>query len=112
MNCLDFRRRWSTEPGREDPELETHMARCGSCSAFAVEMESVDHLMSEALRLPVPESMQHFSVETLERGGRTRKQVAVRWVAMAASIVAAVAVSYGAWRVASAPAIMTCPTSG
>lgn len=103
MNCLDFRRRWSTEPGRDDPDLETHMAQCGSCTAFAVEMESVDHLLSEALRLPVPDSMREFSVESLESGAGKAKSSAVRWMAMAASIVAAALVSYGAWRTASVP---------
>ncbi len=104
MNCLEFRRIWSTEPGRKDPELAEHMAACGACSAFAVETESFDQLLVEALSLPVPESLRHFSLDSPAPHAATPRRAfpARRW-ALAASVVAAFLVSFGVWRMASPP---------
>lgn len=104
MNCLEFRRKCSTEPGREDLEMMAHMAACSPCSAFAIETESFDQLLVEALSLPVPQSLTEFSlgasrrsVKALHRGSSWRR------FAMAASVIAALLVSFGAWQLASQP---------
>ncbi len=106
MNCLEFRRSCSTEPGRESPERDGHASECGSCAAFAVEMESFDQLLTEALHLPVPANIRNFSVDDARVRVAAPPGRATGWlgrVAIAASIVAAVMVSFGAWRVATAP---------
>lgn len=102
MDCLEFRRRCSTEPGHSDPEQEAHASVCGSCSAFAVEMESVDELLAEALRLPVPARLQNFSMQSLQQNA-TRRPRLIRRFAMAASVLVALLISYGAWHIATAP---------
>ncbi len=103
MDCLEFRRRYSTEPGQSDSVLAAHLSVCASCSAFAVEMESVDQLLGEALRLPVPDRLQNFSIDSLRQQTAPRRAPVLRRFAMAAGVLAALLISFGAWRVATAP---------
>lgn len=104
MNCLEFRRICSTEPGRKDPELAAHLAECGSCSAFAMETESFDQLLVEALSLPVPPALSNFSLDAPRKHAAAPRHASpVRWFAIAAGVMAALLVSFGTWRMASQP---------
>ncbi len=104
MNCLEFRRICSAEPGRKDPDMTAHLRMCADCSAFAVETESFDQLLVEALSLPVPQSLQSFSLDAPRRPDvEPRRASPLRWLAVAASLVVVALAGFGAWRLASPP---------
>ncbi len=102
MNCLEFRRICSAEPGRKDPAMAAHVSECGSCSAFAVETESFDQLIVEALSLPVPSRLAAFSLDAPRHSAvGPQRFVPMRWLAIAASVLVAVLIGFGGLRLVS-----------
>lgn len=111
MDCLEFRRQCATEPSHKGEALAAHLSGCKSCAAFAGEMAAMDKLMVRALQMPVPESLQKHYVDvplasvqqeaapTVHK--RVGRPVGGRWLAIAASFIAAAVVSIAVWRAAT-----------
>lgn len=124
MDCMEFRRQCATEPGHKGAALAEHISECPTCAAFAKEMQSLDGLIAQALRVPLPAALQDFSVEAqtpdssaspVEIRGDVDNKVSVLSknrsltyggrLALAAGVIAAVLVSIGVWRSAPTPSL-------
>lgn len=111
MDCLEFRRQCATEPTRKGAALLAHESECAACLAFARETAALDKRIMRAMQVPLPASLQNFSVDDsaspaptsrVQRAQKTWRSVTTGgWLALAASIVAAALVSIGVWRAAT-----------
>lgn len=113
MDCLEFRRQCATEPRHKGAALSTHLSACKACATFAKEMLGLEDLIVEALQVPLPASLQGYSIDAPESdssvasisvgsarsaSSKVRAVTTGGWLALAASVVAAVLVSIGVWR--------------
>ena len=106
MECLEFRRQCATEPSRKGEALLTHASECAACEAFAQEMAGFDILLTKALQVPLPASLENYSSDgsatptsiSHARAKKTRSIPTGGWLALAASVVVAALVSVGVWR--------------
>jgi hypothetical protein len=87
MNCLEFRRRILADPRRLGAEAAGHARECAGCADFLAHTLDEEALLDRALRVAVPEGLQ---ARILERTAGARSPV--RWLALAASVVVAVAI--------------------
>ena len=58
MNCLDFRRSCLTEPQSTDPDFVAHAQSCGDCKKFRDDILAFDQKLSDAMAVPVPDSLE------------------------------------------------------
>ncbi len=91
MNCLDFRKAVGAEPGVTSPERDEHRASCPSCAAYAKEIEVLDGLIVEALRVDIPDREDKAATPTY------RASTGPRWGAIAASVLLVFGVATGIW---------------
>lgn len=87
MNCLDFRRAVFCDPRRVGEEAERHAWQCDACAAFRVHELEIEDRLAEELRVPLPENLAE---RILSRRAKARRPM--RWLALAASLVLAVAI--------------------
>ena len=85
MNCLEFRRRCFTEPGRQGEDFLRHRGECESCEGFAADTERLEARLEDAVRIDVPGGLAR-------RIKRRHQDAASGWVSrrlfsMAASIL-------------------------
>jgi hypothetical protein len=103
MNCLEFRRRIGAEPMSHDAALLAHRDTCAACMAVWQRAQRFEHVVGEAMAVPVPDGLADrilLAQATFERRRHgSRRRV---WLAMAASMVLAVAVGGFGWRYADA----------
>ncbi len=92
MNCLEFRRILTSDPGHQDADCAAHRAECESCERYAVELADFDNLIRQAMAVPVPEKLGGQATETVRRAPRPRI------LALAASLVLAVGAGFAAWQ--------------
>ena len=57
MNCLDFRRKLSADPGDRDAVIRAHAHDCVSCSRWAEELTRFESLLRQAVEVEVPENL-------------------------------------------------------
>jgi len=57
MNCLEFRRRFESEPGLRDPALDRHHRECRGCASFTTRVLRFDRRLQAAMRVDVPEGL-------------------------------------------------------
>jgi hypothetical protein len=93
MNCREFRRAFGADPQRVDQhadrELQEHRAQCAACENYARETLRLDGLIRSALEVPVaPTANPVANLVAFVPPQRPQ----VRWYAMAASVLLAVAV--------------------
>lgn len=89
MNCLEFRRVLLADPRRLGAEGAEHAGECASCKEFVARTLDDEALLARALRVAVPEGLHaHIFDRTAVARGR------MRWLALAASIVVAVAIAF------------------
>jgi hypothetical protein len=86
MNCLEFRRAALADPRRLAAEAAAHGESCAACKEFLARTLELEMQLAAALRIPVPEDL---SVRLLP-WGRARRP---RWLALAASLLAAMAIA-------------------
>ena len=87
MNCLEFRRLILADPRRLGAEAAEHAGQCAGCKEFLARTLDEEALLARALRVAVPEG---FHARILDRAeARSR----VRWLALAASVLVAVAIA-------------------
>ncbi len=86
MNCLEFRRSVLADPRRVDARARAHAEQCAGCMEFLGHGLQSEARLGAALRIAVPEGLR---ARLLDRTAAARRP---RWLALAASLVAAVAV--------------------
>jgi hypothetical protein len=89
MNCLEFRRTILADPRRLGVEAAAHAGECAGCKEFLARTLEEEALLGRALRVAVPEGVH---ARILDRTVAARN--AVRWLALAASVLVAVAVAF------------------
>ncbi len=89
MNCLEFRRAVLADPRRPAAEASSHAERCPACKEFLQHSLAIEQQLEAALRIPAP---QGLGARLLDRRAAARRP---RWLALAASLLAAVAVALG-----------------
>jgi hypothetical protein len=87
MNCIEFRRAVLADPRRLGAEAARHGEQCGACRDFYARGVEAEARLAAALRVPVPEGLR---ARLLDRTAAARR--ASRWLALAASLVLAVAI--------------------
>lgn len=85
MNCLEFRRAALAGPHWLATDAGSHAEHCLACQEFLVRSFEFEAELGAALRVPVPPGL---SVRLLERTAAVRGR---RWLALAASALATVA---------------------
>ena len=103
MNHLDFRRRIATEPMSHDADLLAHRDSCPECMAVWQRAQRFEHVLGEAMAVPVPQGLAERILLAQATAERRRDGFRRRtWLAMAASAVFAVAIGGFGWNYADA----------
>jgi hypothetical protein len=87
MNCLEFRRAALADPRRLAADAARHAEQCTACKEFLAHSLEFEAQLTAALRVPVP---QGLDARLLERAAAARRP---RWLALAASLLAAIAIA-------------------
>ena len=92
MNCLEFRRLTLIDPNDGNHARLSHIAGCDACRAFAEQMLRQDALIREAVRVEPPEGFAARILlnQSLQPDSRPSRRVYL--VALAASVLLALAV--------------------
>lgn len=90
MNCFDFRKNTLAVAGMTTPDHAEHAAGCAACAAFAHDLILQDEKLREALQVQAPEGLVG---RILLAQRRNPQQIHWRPWAIAASVIAAVALS-------------------
>jgi len=88
MNCLEFRRATLADPRRLEAEAASHAEHCAGCKEFLVQSLETESRLAGALRVAVPEGLR---ARLLDRTAAARRP---RWLALAASLLAAIAIAF------------------
>lgn len=96
MECLEFRRAAGADPGSLGSEARSHAEHCASCAAYLGQLQRLDGLILDALRVPVPASGGAATAGTAGKGTEVPGQ-RNRWLALAASIIGGVLVGTLLW---------------
>jgi hypothetical protein len=96
MECLEFRRVAGADPGGLGPEALAHAERCASCAGYLGQLQRLDGLILEALRVPLPASTVAAGAGAAGSGTTVPGQRR-RWMALAASIIGGVLVGTLLW---------------
>jgi hypothetical protein len=88
IGCAEYRRAVLTNPRDAAPELAAHLANCRECPGYIERLLRFEGRLERALRIDARESAEPF---------RARPRVHRGWLAMAASVVAALVVAGGLW---------------
>lgn len=86
MNCQDFRHECLAEAGPRSDAARDHVAGCARCRAFADDFAGFEALLQQAVSVPVAADLQ-----ARLRAARPRREGRPRVLALAASLVVAVA---------------------
>lgn len=95
MNCIEYRRRFGTEP-RENASMREHRVVCARCSEFHASSLGFERSLREALELPAPQGLAEAILlrQTTERRRRPRFPA---WLAIAASTILALGLGVALW---------------
>jgi hypothetical protein len=88
MNCLEFRRTALADPRRLEAEAVSHAEHCPACKEFLVHALEAEARLAAALRIAVPQGLH---ARLLDRTAAARRP---RWLALAASLLAAIAIAF------------------
>ena len=67
MNCIEFRRRYTTEPDSSNALLAAHRSECSACAQFARKIDIFEEQLREALVVDPPASLYARIGGRLER---------------------------------------------
>jgi hypothetical protein len=87
MNCLEFRRAVLADPRRPGGEASSHAEQCPACKEFLMHSLEIEEQLAAALRVPVPQGLSARLLDRTVTAGRPR------WLALAASLLTAVAIA-------------------
>jgi hypothetical protein len=99
MNHLDFRRRIAAEPLSHDADLMAHRDGCEACMAVWQRAQRFEHVLGEAMSVPMPEGL--IDRVLLAQATVVRRRHGVRrrgLLALAATLVITVAAGGFGWR--------------
>lgn len=96
MECLEFRRAAGADPGSLGPQARSHAEHCAACAAYLDQLQRLDGLILQALRVPLPASDSADTVGTAGNETQIPGQ-RNRWLALAASIIGGVLVGTLLW---------------
>jgi Protein of unknown function (DUF3379) len=106
MNCLEFRRSLMAQPQIRNAELNEHSRTCVLCAEFVKRNNAIEAKLAQAINVPVDSGLASRIMlnHNLKRNHRSGN-----WMAMAASVLAAVGVTIGAvtYSMAPDPALLT-----
>jgi hypothetical protein len=88
IGCAEYRRAVLANPRDAAPELAAHLANCRECPAYLERLLRFERRLERALRIDAREPAQPH---------RARARVHRGWLAMAASVAAALVVAGGLW---------------
>jgi hypothetical protein len=93
MNCLEFRRNLMAQPQIRNVDLDAHARECALCAEFVKRNNAMEAKLSQAINVPVDSGLASRIMlnHNLKRNHRTGN-----WMAMAASVIAAVGITVGA----------------
>ncbi|HEX5093409.1 MAG TPA: DUF3379 family protein [Burkholderiales bacterium] len=100
MNCLDYRRQLLAGTPETDA-MRVHRMQCAGCAAEWREHGALEAALAEALRVPVPEG---FAERMAHAQGLRRR----RFLAAAATLVAAAGAGTWAWLARPDPLALAC----
>ena len=105
MNIDDLQRRLMTDPAHQREAAETARAEGGEAARLVEESDAFERLLGEAMHLEPPEDLQQQIGRTPFRAGRADRRTPgpAGWLAMAASLALALAVSLFLLRDAAPP---------
>ena len=89
MQCSEFQQAAGADPQHLNAEAQAHRAQCHACATYAQQMLQLDVLLKRAMEIAVPEQSTALPVAAPRTAGR--------WLALAASVLVAVVVGFGAW---------------
>jgi hypothetical protein len=89
MHHSEFRRLFGADPRRTEPGILEHRASCAECAQYAADLERVDSLVKGALEVRGP--------ATAAPPWENDSARPLRWYALAASLLLAVALGAYAW---------------
>ncbi|TDR47442.1 uncharacterized protein DUF3379 [Tahibacter aquaticus] len=96
MNCLEYRRLLGSDPRRESAEMQAHRRGCNGCSSHHAQALGFELALKRALNVAVPDGLAERILlvqTTAERGSNGRRRRQLRWLAVAAVLVAVVGLS-------------------
>jgi len=98
VNCLEFRRAAGADPQHLTGEALEHARGCAACARYLAEVRELDVRIARALAVPVPEGRPAAAVATVTH---TRR----RYLALAASVLAAIGVGLVGWLALAPPSL-------
>ncbi|NKI33560.1 DUF3379 domain-containing protein [Wenzhouxiangella sp. XN79A] len=106
MNLDELQRRLMTDPAREREAAAAARASGGEAARAVEESDAFERLLGEAMNVAPPDDLQHQLRQVPFRAGRRERRGpgAAGWLAMAASLTLAVAVTLFLLRDAAPPA--------
>lgn len=106
MNCLEFRRSLLAQPHIRSAAQVEHARDCALCAEYVKRSDASEARLAQAINVPVDSGLASRIMlnHNLKRSGRSG-----HWMAMAASVLAAVGVTIGAviYSMAPDPALLT-----
>jgi hypothetical protein len=95
MECLEFRRLCGIDPSSADAAYREHAESCPGCGEYARELQALDGLILQALKIDVPQSSDNIKAPSAPEPRPA--WVRPRWLGLAASLLLAVGVAAGIW---------------
>lgn len=95
MNCIDYRRLLTSDPGHRGAEAAEHRLSCKACAAHAQQLEQFDRKLAEAMQVSVPRDLESRVMLAATSRARSRR----RWYSVAAGAVAGLALSFGFYKI-------------
>jgi hypothetical protein len=89
MQCLEFRRRLSTDPNIRDEAIRAHARECADCSRWAGKSARLEYLLRRAVEVEVPDNLASRILLRHEFRRARRSSPPRRVFAFAASILVA-----------------------
>jgi hypothetical protein len=102
MDCAQYRRSMLADPHDPDPLLREHRATCHDCNLYSERLLHFESRLERALRVALPPDAVRPAAKVVPlRSPASRR----RWLAMAASVLMALAVAGGVWLSAPGPSL-------
>jgi len=102
MDCAHYRRSMLADPHDPDPLLREHRATCHDCNLYGERLLRFESRLERALRVALPPDAVRPAAKVVPlRSPASRR----RWLAMAASVLMALAVAGGVWLSAPGPSL-------